>query len=396
MPKHNLFLILTLLIPPKAFAQNCTEDWEIFSSKPYLEKAFPDTNVTYWRYRFELSSSTTGIRIHGKFPYSRYMNFNVYDQKTLDTVGSLPDRDILPDPGSLNPFIDGVERDTASRSYTVQIVPSHSEPQTSLNTLFLPENKFVEIWYRVYAPDQEKDENGGVALPTLESFDVDTGEPTACPKRKALSSTIFLAIGALPPGVNENRIEFYRPTPSGMYANKDNQYLAGFLENSQDWVSIVRFRVPTYSQTDSGGGTFNDRNETRYWSLCVGGVSQKTSDCLRDARFKVGKDGFVTAVVGPAHLRSFAEAHGLNYLDIGDFQFPLLIYRNLLGEESFPGYLGKVPFVPGPSLIDFSDRRQYAAHRFIGEYAPKGMACPVKKFLSDLKKQKQTACEIPF
>ncbi len=379
-----------------AFAQDCTPNWEVFSSEPYVEKAFPDTNVTYWRYRFEVpENSTTGLKISGKFPYSRYMNYNVYDQKTLDTAGSLPDREILPEDGSKNPFLENADRKMVQRDYSTWIVPSAYLSMPLPNILPLPNGQYVEVWYRVYAPDKGKDKNGGVALPTIKSIDLLTGEETACPKAKALKTPPFLAFGSLPPGTNRDKIEFYRPKPGGFYPNKDNTYLVGFLSSDRKDVNVIQMRVPTFAKTDPGEPFFSDKNETRYWSLCSGGVSQKTADCMRDFHFKQRKDGFITAVVGPASIREKVEARGLNFINRGEFVFSVMIYRNLLAQENFVGNQRKVPMLPAPELFNEKERRRYAAQNYIGDYAPQGQSCSVETFLAELEIGKSTLCNVP-
>src|SRR5688572_20110523 len=123
----KLFILsLVILGFTPAFADDCSGNWERFSSEPYKGTFFPDTNTTYWRFRFEVPTERkTILKVTGQYPYSRYLNFTIYDQKTLNGFGALPDRAIQPDQGHENPFLEGVDRDTPNRNYTVYL--SHSD-----------------------------------------------------------------------------------------------------------------------------------------------------------------------------------------------------------------------------------------------------------------------------
>src|SRR3954452_20608294 len=74
--------------------------------------AYPDEAAIYWSGRYQAVPGTR-IRITGRYPHARYMSFNVDDsaQRPLDARA---DVELVPDPGSSNPFAAGGSR-TASR-----------------------------------------------------------------------------------------------------------------------------------------------------------------------------------------------------------------------------------------------------------------------------------------
>src|SRR5919107_5461670 len=81
--------------------------------------AFPDDSADYWL-GFYQAVPGTRIRLSGRFPHTRYMSFNAYDQaqRPLD---ALADVEIAPDAGSVNPFLPGADRTAEQRSYTAFI-----------------------------------------------------------------------------------------------------------------------------------------------------------------------------------------------------------------------------------------------------------------------------------
>src|SRR4051794_14122500 len=96
--------------------------------------AYPDDSAIYYSGAYQLAPGTR-IRIHGRFPHSRYMSFNVYDaaQRPLD---GLSDVAIKPDAGSGNPFAFGAERTFDKRDYTVFIDTGPKPAKRAPNTLY--------------------------------------------------------------------------------------------------------------------------------------------------------------------------------------------------------------------------------------------------------------------
>lgn len=89
---------------------------------------FPDQNTTYIRYNYVAPFDSTLI-LTAEFPHARFMSFEnsqppIPSQPT-GTTGSggpevpITDADILPDPGSVNPFMAGADRTATNRNYTV-------------------------------------------------------------------------------------------------------------------------------------------------------------------------------------------------------------------------------------------------------------------------------------
>jgi hypothetical protein len=123
--------------------------------------AYPDTDATYWTMAFD-STVSSAMRISGQFPAARFMSFTAYDDKGGDAT-ALIDADIVPDPGSSNPFT-AAGAGSSGGSYTVTVVGPDGTPGP--NTLVLP-TASGWVLLRVYVPDEGLDREGGVPLPQV-------------------------------------------------------------------------------------------------------------------------------------------------------------------------------------------------------------------------------------
>jgi hypothetical protein len=387
----------------RADAQDCSDGWERFSSAPLEQIALPDMNVTYWRYRFQVTAdSPVTLRIAGQFPHGRYMNFNVYDQETLDSTAKLTDADIVPDPGSVNPFTTGVARDAAHRDYTTWVVPklARAPMPVGQNLMVMPQPipgadpKAVELWYRIYEPDPAAVPDGGVAPPRISAFtDVTGATPAACPQRAALSAPLWRALGTLPPALRDPNIIFFAPKPMTMYANADTTYLLGRLAFKFGDVAVIRFKAPQFPDTASGLGAFPAPAEVRYWSLCLGGVDTRTSACLADSQAHLDAQGWETLVVGSKELEPRVRALGFDFLEKPPFLLSFVLYRHLLDRPGFAGALSLVPMLTTLPRIDWGTVLPLAAPAVIGDYAPRGRHCSEEDFFENRCGMFETASE---
>src|SRR5690242_2123226 len=64
--------------------------------------ATPDTNATYWVMPLDLSRWRAMV-IHGQYPDARFFNLSTYAANG-SFIDSIYDQQIVPDPGSVNPF----------------------------------------------------------------------------------------------------------------------------------------------------------------------------------------------------------------------------------------------------------------------------------------------------
>lgn len=375
--------------------QDCSKDWSIpFSGQvPYIVPAFPDGNATYWTYPYRRDSSGAlpVIKVSGRFPYSRYMSFNLYDDVTRNSIKAVLDRDVAADAGSVNPFVPGVARSSSDRNYTLYLVPEGNPLATQLpNAIVVPASmQQPNLMLRVYLPDQDREWDGGVGLPKLTALQQDASTSTACPaigntalglfnlmKEQASKGSAVKAVFA----DSEISKNFFmiRAGGAGLYPNIHSQYLFGrFDRDANGYVADIRFRAPGFTPTLSGSGSFNGQEQARYWSMCLGGtVLTNTSQCLTDETARIGRDGMVRLIIGPEILRSQATRLGANFLPWGLHQDPLLILRHLSPADDFSGSVSRVPArVIGQPISN------YHGELFIGDYAPTGKSCSFLKVL---------------
>ena len=113
-----------------------------------------------------------------------------------------------------------------------------------------------------------------------------------------------------------------------------------------------------------------------------------TPDCLCDDQIKLNKDGTATICIAPYYMKKAIENAGLNYLKWGVTYKPMLIYRQLLADESFEGSIHKIPKIDRPpspenrTIVFFNENN---AVNFIGEYCPQGNIYSALDFINLLK-----------
>jgi hypothetical protein len=349
--------------------------------------AYPDESAQYYSGAYQAAPGTH-IRISGRFAHARYTSFQVYDvlQRPLD---GLADVQLGPDQSSSNPFLPGASRTVTQRSYTAFIdfgpIPSTRAPNTiytgtGQNGLPNFEGTFI---YRLYIPDQGRDEFGDAGLPTaeLEASSGGPPPPGACsnfsrPSPPGVNEAIAASNGVpvssggfqfpgrnppqwkkftnLPAAVVSNLLNnqygdpFYQAFNAsgaeqfggsgGFLSNIHNSYLYATLSRTHGQVLITRFRAPPFADTRPGPLRMPASN-MRYWSMCQNqSASQRFIACRADDRSVTTHDGFVTYALSVPEQRpaNASDGCGINWLPWGPTADGTLIYRNMLPERAFP------------------------------------------------------------
>ncbi len=386
--RAGILAILTLSYSQKLVAQSsdCSSQWTWFSQKPGDEGAFPDTQVSYYRYTFKINEGRPiRLKVSGRFPNGRYMGYNIYNTALMDSLAGIADHEIRPDDGSENPYVSGAWSD--QQSYTLLFDPL-KQVISQGSTLTSPGNDGQstgarEIWYRIYDPKDGPGSPGSVTLPKIESVDAVTGALTTCPE--SLQIPVPKApqgigqVANLPPGQDENnRIHFVHHKGLGLYANRDTHYVAARLKlrGAAEDIAIIKFHAPR-SPRSMGDLNNPELLDVRYWSFCVGSaLSTTTIHCLTDKDARLDGKGDVTIVIAATQPKKMPEdAH---FIERPRGIIPIMIYRNLLPREGFVGDLRSIPYWeagwPGRNTDEFS------AERHIGNYAPVGRVCSVEEF----------------
>ncbi len=303
--------------------------------------AYPDDGARYWHAGYNIPAGAT-LKLNGQFPHARYMSLNSYlgGELGIDTYYAAPahaiaDAAMVPNAGSINPFVDGAARNSEHRDYQVTLAAGNTPETVPANTLYgnaQGDDKTV-ILYRIYVADTGQGIQGGVVLPeaelTLENGEVLTGD-AACDALNVdtdIVETPFIpddtyqylrTVGN--PAVNNliedgnkknarwkaaynakeaNQCNFLGNCTSNpvrlmaYYANLDNQYLAAFIDREIKPVVVIRGKIPNVPATLNGELTFDDsQSQLRYWSICQNEYfSQKVTECLYDEQVHIQPDG---------------------------------------------------------------------------------------------------------
>ena len=383
-----------------------------FSADPYINVAYPDSNVYYWAAAFSMPEDSI-LEIKGDYPYSRYMSFFSYNERGKP-IGSLTDFQIQSE--ATNPFIPGNQRSDFSRSYSIEVLNENPSANISENIdnfngniLFTPEyNKNQQlIVYRIYLPDKDIDITGGVKLPqpmlTLSDGTKLEGKQT-CEALNA-SQPLQVSFDALGIPPNEYRELISQPdkpdtwpahnppkwfiqldrksligmytgeidpnaprSEGGFYPNLDNQYIRSIINRKHGKVLIVRGKAPTTPKTYFKT-SFTEEEDLRYWSLCSNQsfVNTRVNDCLYDEEIPIDKNGFYTIAISREEdrPRNAINECGIAWLpmaDDGDGMFDddvtIIQFRHLLPSDKFEHSIQKV-------------KRQDQLEEIMGPYMPK-------------------------
>ncbi len=343
----------------------------------------PDDYARYWSMPFDSAYQT--MRIEGLYPNARYFSFVAYlgdengaPQRPADT--HLYDRIIVPDKGSVNPFVRPIsDGRKGGNSYAVYV---SREGQNAPNTINVTKN-FAWVVLRVYVPSADKTLSGhalsgGVPLPTIKLYDKNGAEKKLdpCPAPLPQTNGYYNGLRTInklddvrafyqlmfPPGTDllepvdydqpvEGRIWFAPPwnPPVFLLPNPDNKYIISQPGPYQKGrLLVMRGKAPTFPDTYEGTPkpSRGARNpDLRYWSLCNYDFAMPvpTVRCIGD-QTAVIEAGYYTIVVTDDLLRPSWLDSRVNWLSWGDEQYPKLMFlRNMFPVRSEAQY-ADIPF----------------------------------------------------
>lgn len=358
-------------------------DWEPFIGSDLTTPAIPDYYANYFSFAFTRRGLARyiGLRFTGQFGYARYMSYNIYRAYGSPSYGALTDEQLRPAPGSVNPFVPGTDPDARNRSYVVAVQPQGYAKDPQQNTLeFDPSQvRTLVVGLRYYAPQGSA--TAGVPLPTVEAYDVRTGEAVPLPEQYLIGGRPMALFGWIMRPVFEvivdRHVRFYHVAGVGEFPNADSSYLLGAVTRRKGEVVVVRLKPPTFPKDSAEYGS----TQVRYWSLNEENRNTSTPFGLRDDQFKVAADGFVYVALGDEGTRRQAEKRGYTFMPWKiKGRTGVIIYRNLVTDPSFAGNFDQVP------MLDLSDPQNIYAQNatdFIGDYAPTGIVVGLKRFLKD-------------
>jgi hypothetical protein len=362
--------------------------------------AFPDSGARYFFATFTMPAGARVV-LDGTFAHARYQSLNSYNATTFAPTDALNDVATEPDAGSTNPFLPGAQRArNAHRSYTAYVVdqvPPAPGASRAANTLYagVKDQPKVTLVYRLYVPDKNRDDTGGVGLPRphVKLADGSTVTGSAVCDTLAVEDRDQLPISALPaatynalrspatnplaatqgfPAFADPQWQAYYNTPfsigctylhkctgtpariGGQYSNIDNNYVTTYANEALGEVLVLRGKLPTTPSTYQRRPVMARDVDMRYWSICTNEsyVTTRATGCLYDEEMLTDSDGWYTIVLSlPADRPANADrAHGVNWLSLspnGDglctvdptkpcYPDTNIIIRNMLPNPAFP------------------------------------------------------------
>jgi hypothetical protein len=353
---------------------------------------YPEESATYWLARLRLPEGSR-LFLRGSYARARYQSLNSYSAG--EPTDALADVEMVPLPGSVNPFVTGHRRDLDRRAYRVEVrdaePPAEGLPREQ-NTLYArPSGDApIELVYRVYEPNHGLRLAGGGGLPkprlrlsdgtvlrdravcaavndpnreitvltTPESqwaiathapgCDPETAPAVDPPRWKRFFNLDYARAGfAL--GCSEQAEQAHRQIPhedrGGFYSNGDIRYLYAPLNRRYGPLLVVRAKMPTFPRTYRGARRMGG-GQVRFWSLCSteGPVTTRSEDCLADRQVPLHDGRAFTIVVSrpedrPSNAVRRCGVGWLRWALRGDAaenpDFGFLIIRNMLAAPRF-------------------------------------------------------------
>jgi len=389
-------LVAGLLHSQAAIAAPRSCGFTVVGSGTQVNALFPDEAATYWVANLPIPQDGY-IELHGAFPHARYTSVTTYtgQQQSID---GLSDRQILPDPGSSNPFLPDADRTVANRAYTLKIVraqkPASGGPPNTIYTTSADGTKSggqanQRFSLRIYEGDRGHGREGGVPLPdiTLVTSDGQRTTLPQCPYQDppdvGLIQTLANAgTGVSPPASLNPKAEdppvWHKFTstassvtgrdipgaPEGGFGdNPDNKYMVAQL--SQGFGQVVEFTAtaPTYPKTYDDVPVMGT-GELRYWSFCTNSPTTQFYACKEDDQIPLAKKRTYRIVVSTAAARprNANEACGITWIPSGPTGASILILRNMQPDPGFAHSIQRTePGTEETVMGDYYPRGKYYA-----------------------------------
>ncbi len=196
-----------------------------------------------------------GFLVDAEFPYAAWFSWTIYGENAL-AVSLLSDKNIIPDVGSTNPFVNGNPVFAPDRHYRLLLLPADIPPGRTIassladipeeNRRMIPvEDSTTAIAYRVYQafPGYNQGGSGGptnTPFPSVYAVNYETGKTLDCTRYDVVPP----AIGHLPTDTPDV-YNIYGTTSAGRAAGQDHRLLA-------DAMRLLR--IPEFEELQSKAG----------------------------------------------------------------------------------------------------------------------------------------------
>lgn len=344
----------------------------------------PDLDANYLYAPLDDIPAGGQIEITGQYPDARYFSFTLYggDQNALT---SIYDQQILPDPGSVNPFL-AAGGSGQPRDYTVHVLFANQPADPAPNTVYAGPPSTVAgtvgfMVLRLYLPVGSP--SGGVDYPKITVLDAG-GTPVsasegACGDTFSIEGSYYdhyaqenaPAGQASPANGTTPAVSWTRSFDNG-YGNLQNSYLQVLVAHHWGQIVVAHFKAPTTPNTNAGQPVFGSW-DMRYWSICTyDDTGTEVYGCVPDDAAPKDKEGYVTFVVSEAGQRpaNATVADGISWVPWGPQNEIQLVQRNLLPASSFAH--------ASESIATPADNADAA--KIMGRYYPTSAYCSEQTF----------------
>jgi hypothetical protein len=294
------------------------------------------------------------VKLRGQYPRARYFAFHPNDED-LNNLRTIRDRDLDPDPGSVNPFRQ-IPKGEGPNYYTAWLVFDQPPAKPAPNTYYVGARKngirptrWIWNMLRLYASDIGDGPNsGGVPLPAVTIYTrdgevlqhFDECEPFEPGEKHAESDILFPVLPiadhrAVYPAAWSTSSNF--DSPSDTLANADVQYLATFFSRRHGDLFVVRARKLKTANSREGEAVSSLGMDIRLFTLCTYNIwSGSARDCMLDQELEEDQDGFYTLIVSDeAHRPSNLDETSATWIDWGPYLDGQLTYRMVYRENPF-------------------------------------------------------------
>ncbi|MFN8112746.1 MAG: hypothetical protein U0R51_06055 [Solirubrobacterales bacterium] len=332
--------------------------------KPNL---YPDVGSTYFVAQYKLPEGAS-LTFHGEFGHQRYMSWTMFGRPgelgQIASADHLRDFQIVPDKGSVNPFLPGGSRTGGPRKYTFHVVSGDVPEKRAKNTIYTqttdPDTR-LGMSIRNYIPDRGRDGTGDVGLPKLVLNLADGSKVRGDAACAMLDPIEDISTSTFPPALWKNlvaaavdpvnapasdpprwerfwnasysvagvfiddmdlRAATYPPTDQGGFqSNPDTRYLLTPVSRKFGRLITVSGKMPTFPKTLPASTRWSPRDyQVRYWSMCSGSspVTGLGYDCVYDQQVPLSKGRRYTLVIGrpadrPANARRECGYRWMNF-----------------------------------------------------------------------------------
>lgn len=399
-----------------------------------MHQYFADTAAFYAGLYVPTNVPGGHFQIKGQYPKASWFDWTTNEAKIpLGTLGALDNVNIVPDPGSTNPYQPGVNYDPDHNYYTINVKDAPLAQRTKeANVLWggwhadpvIPAAlQKVEGQILLYYVEGATDDSrrGGVPIPSV-SWVVDDPKTNPFQMKLQVCAAMRLAgrftqfLWAINKPLDKYIWEKYeaqvlnkynlpipvlfdgpslhpeasviRPSPGGYWFplfNEQSVYVAFSPSTLYGKFYTIRFKAPTHNSV-AFGIPRTGLEQTQFWAWCTGSLYSLSSfvrSCLNDRDVHPDANGFVTIVVSPADQRPVINgqpyADWLEWTGSGGAVAWQIVDANNATWPQNPGLLPQSPWQHVPLLGDFlvgSDPNNVRAFKsLMGDYYPVVQYC---------------------